>query len=60
MSDYEKLMEKYKKLLKDTQELAKFKLRIKELENENERLGRIIEKRDKEIIELSLLIKVNK
>lgn len=56
MSDYEKLKEKYDLLVKDTQELAKFKIKIKELEEEVKRLNRIIEYRDKEIQELSLLI----
>ncbi len=42
MSDYEILKEKYERLLKDTQELAKYKLKIQELEKENERLNNII------------------
>lgn len=56
MSDYEKLKEKYDLLVKDTQELARNKMKIKELEEEVKRLNRIIEYRDKEIQELSLLI----
>lgn len=56
MSDYEKLKESYKRLLKDTKDVAKLKLRIRELEKDKERLERIINLRNKEIIELSLLV----
>ena len=60
MSDYEKLLEKYEHLMKDTQELAKYKILIQEQLEEIERLNRIIKQREREIVELSLLVKVSK
>jgi len=60
MSDYEKLKEKYDNLIKDTQELAKFKMKIAEQEEEIKKLNRIINQREREIVELSLLVKVGK
>ena len=60
MSDYETLKEKYQELLEDTKDITKFKVKIKHLENEIERLNRILNMKEKEIIELSLLVKVNK
>ena len=56
MSDYEILKKKYEALIKDTQELAQYKLKIAELEETNERLNRLVNYKEKEIIELYLLL----
>lgn len=56
MSDYEKLEEKYNQLLKETHDVVKLKLKIKNLEKELEKKNRIIDLRNIEINELNILL----
>lgn len=51
--DYAELKEAYEKLLSE-------RLDVIELQKENERLNELVRKQRKEIIELSLLVKVSK
>lgn len=60
MSDYQELLQKYNELLEDTKDITKFKVKIKHLEKEIERLNRVLKMREKELIELSILVKVSK
>lgn len=56
MSDYEILKQKYEKLVKDTKELAHYKIEVDKLKEEIDKLNRIIKYREYEINQLSLLV----